>query len=241
MKRDRDEPSGPLRTKRAKLRDAAPGVLTRERILEAAAEMFAERGVEAVSLRELTLRAGVNLAAVNYHFGSKEGVLAEVFLRSSRPIVKWRLELLEKVERDADGRPSLEQLLDGYMRPALHVGRRQNRSFVRLRARLAIERDEMARSLLAECFDESTKRYIDEIALALPGLPKDELYWRFHFMMGSMFYTMAEPGRILGLSDGACDPGQLEEAMRRMIAVFAAVFREGVPAGAHREAGASPQ
>lgn len=235
MKRVRGAATGQGRARRPGVRAAAPGVLTRERILEAASEMFAERGVEAVSLRELTLRAGVNLAAVNYHFGSKEGVLAEVFARSSQPIVRWRLDLLEKVERDAAGRPVLEQLLDAYLRPALHVGRRQNRSFVRLRARLALERDEMVQGLLAECFDESSRSFIEQIALALPDLPRDKLYWRFHFMMGSMFYTMADPGRIRSLSDGTCDPGVVEEALPRMIAVYAAVFRDGVSPGAAQE------
>ncbi len=220
--------TGVQHQRRGRPREAAPGVLTRERILETASEMFAERGVEAVSLRELTLRAGVNLAAVNYHFGSKEGVLAEVFARSSKPIVKWRLDLLAKVERDENGLPKVEQVLEAYLRPALQVGRRQNKSFMKLRARLALERDETVRRILTECFDESSRRCLEELAAALPDLPRDELYWRFHFMMGSTFYTMADVGRIQSLSHGECDPSDVELALQRMIAVFSDVFRRGV-------------
>ena len=110
---------GADRMRSGKMREGPPGALTRERILDAAKEMFARRGVEAVSLRELTIKAGVNLAAVHYHFGSKEGVLAELFARSSKAIVKWRLDLLAKVRRHRDGRPYLEDVLEGFLRPSL--------------------------------------------------------------------------------------------------------------------------
>lgn len=210
-----------------KSRESVPGALTRERILDAAKDMFAEHGVEGVSLRELTLKAGVNLAAVHYHFGSKEGVLAELFARSSKSIVKWRLDLLEKVRRYPDGRPYLEDVLEAFLRPSLQSGRRQNASFVQLRARLALERDEAIRRILSQAFDESSRKFLDAIQEALPGLPREELYWRFHFLIGSMFYTMADSGRIQALSNGECDPSDTEQALRRLIAVFADVFVQG--------------
>jgi AcrR family transcriptional regulator len=215
-----------------KTREGPPGALTRERILDAAKEMFARRGVEAVSLRELTIKAGVNLAAVHYHFGSKEGVLAELFARSSKAIVKWRIDLLEKVRRHPDGRPYLEDVLEAFLRPALQAGRRQNTDFVHLRARLALERDEAVRRILSQAFDASSRKFIEAIADAVPGLPRQELYWRFHFLIGSMFYTMADSGRIQALSDGECDPSETEEGLKRLVVVFSKVFLDGVPQGA---------
>ena len=214
-----------------KTREGPPGALTRERILDAAKEMFARRGVEAVSLRELTIKAGVNLAAVHYHFGSKEGVLAELFARSSKAIVKWRLDLLAKVRRHRDGRPYLEDVLEAFLRPSLEAGRRQNTDFVHLRARLALERNEAVRRILSQAFDASSRKFIEAIAEALPGLPREELYWRFHFLIGSMFYTMADSGRIQALSDGECDPSDAEEALKRLVAVFSKVCLDGVPEG----------
>jgi len=215
----------------AKNQASPPGALTRDRILEAARELFAEHGVEAVSLRELTGRAGVNLAAIHYHFGSKDALLEELFSRSSQPIVRWRLELLANVRKHEDGRPVLEDVLDAFLRPALSSGRRQNSTFVRLRARLALERTESVRRILSNAFDESSRLTIEAIGKALPDLPRDELYWRFHFLIGTMFYTMADSGRIQALSDGKCDPSHVEESLRRMVAVFANVFRNGVPDG----------
>jgi AcrR family transcriptional regulator len=212
--------------RQSKSRDSHPGLRTREKILDAANKLFAERGVEGVSLRELTLKAGVNIAAVHYHFGSKEGILPELFARSSKSIVKWRLDLLERVRRHPDGRPYLEDVLEAFLRPALQSGRRQNAAFVQLRARLALERDEAKRAVLSRTFDASSKKFIEAIAEALPDLPTIDLYWRFHFLMGSMFYTMADSGRIQSLSGGRCDPSDTEAALRQMVSVFAKVFNE---------------
>lgn len=216
-----------MRNSRARV--SQPGAQTREKILDAANKLFSERGVEGVSLRELTVKAGVNIAAVHYHFGSKDGILPELFARSSKPIVKWRLDLLEKVRRHPDGRPYLEDVLEAFLRPALQSGRRQNAAFVHLRARLALERDEAKRQVLSRTFDASSRKFLAAIAEALPGLPQSELYWRFHFLMGSMFYTMADSGRIQSLSGGSCDPGDTETALRRLVATYARVFLDGVP------------
>lgn len=218
-----------MRAKSAKQRESQPGAQTRERILDTANKLFAERGVEGVSLRELTVKAGVNIAAVHYHFGSKDGILPELFARSSKPIVKWRLDLLEKVRRHPDGRPFLDDVLEAFLRPALQSGRRQNAAFVHLRARLALERDEAKRGVLSKTFDASSRKFLAAISEALPGLPRSELYWRFHFLMGSMFYTMADSGRIQSLSGGTCDPGDTEQALRRLVAIYARVFQDGVP------------
>ena len=213
----------------SRTKESAPGALTRERILEAARAMFAERGVDGVSLRELTAKAGVNLAAIHYHYGSKEALLAELFARSAKPIVKWRLDLLAKARRRPDGRPVLEDVIEAFLRPSLQSGRRQNANFVHLRARLALERDEAVRRILSEAFDASSRTFIEAIAEALPDLPRDELYWRFHFMLGSMAYTMADSGRIQTLSGGECDPSEADQALKRMVSVYCGVFRDGVP------------
>ncbi|MFT8243077.1 TetR/AcrR family transcriptional regulator [Roseomonas sp. BN140053] len=215
------------------------GPSSRERILAAAAWLFAERGLAAVGLRAITAEAGVNLAAVNYHFGSKEGLLEALFETRAQPIAEARLRLLGEC-RDEPGRPPLlEQLLDAFLRPAFTLGVEPalgGAAFVRLRARLAAETEAMAGRILQRAFDQSSGRFLDAIAAALPDLPRAEVEWRFHFLLGTMVYTMANNGRIQSLTHGSCDPGDLQQALRNLIPFVAAGFRSA-PLAAPASAG----
>src|SRR3954462_11767989 len=94
---------------------------TPERILQAAERLFGERGIDAVSLREITTAAGVNSAAAHYHFGSKEAVLEELFTLRARPIAERRQELLSQLKLDRNGRPKLEDVLRAFLAPALEA------------------------------------------------------------------------------------------------------------------------
>ena len=136
------------------------------------------------------------------------------------------VRLLEQVE--ASGNATLEAVLDAFLRPALTAGsdaRFGGRVFARLRARLATEPEAFSRRILADAFDDSSKRTIAALQRQLPELPAEELFWRFHFLLGAMVYTMADPGRIQSLSDGKCDPGDVEAALRHIVPFLAAGFR----------------
>ena len=203
---------------------AAP---VRERILEVAERLFAEHGMSGVGLRAISADAKVNLASIAYHFGSKDGLLEALFAQRAAPIAEERLRLLaacyEKTKR-----PKLEEILDAFLRPALVLGvepRFGGPAFVKLRARLATEPEALSRRILAKAFDLSSRKFIDAIAQALPTLPRAELEWRFHFMLGAMFYTMADSGRIQALTKGRVDPGDVGSALRHMIPFLAAGFR----------------
>jgi len=98
-------------------------------------------------------------------------------------------------------------------------------AFVKLRARLATEPEALSRKILSKAFDLSSRKFIDAIVRALPGLPRAEIEWRFHFMLGAMFYTMANSGRIQALTDGRIDPGNVKRALHHMIPFLAAGFR----------------
>src|SRR5690349_7711707 len=101
---------------------------TKTRILDAAEQLFMEHGFEATSLRSLTAAAGVNLAAVNYHFGSKEELFQAVLTRRLDPMNQERIELLERVEREAGGKPStVEKILFAMLIPALRLARDEER------------------------------------------------------------------------------------------------------------------
>ncbi len=213
------------RRPRAVAAQAAPSV--RERILEVAERMFAEHGMSGVGLRAITAEANVNLASIAYHFGSKDGLLEELFAQRAAPIARERLRLLDQCF-EASKSPALEDILDAFLRPALTLGVQPQfggPAFVKLRARLATEPVNTTRKILSTAFDQSSRKFIDAIALALPQMPRAEVEWRFHFMLGAMFYTMADSGRIQALTNGRVDPGDVKRALHHMIPFLAAGFR----------------
>jgi AcrR family transcriptional regulator len=206
----------------------APEALTdtRARILQAAEALFAEHGFDAVSMRDLTAAAGVNLAAVNYHFGSKQALLAEVFALRANVLVDQRLQLLERVPRDKHGRPRIEAVIEAFLRPSLEISQQPGGAHhMRLRARLALERVGSGVPEYPGIFDQSNNRYIDALAEALADLPRVEIYWGFHALLGIQNYTMANSGRIQHLSEGACDPTDVEATLKRLVPFIAAGFK----------------
>jgi AcrR family transcriptional regulator len=205
----------------------------RQRLIDAAEMLFAEHGWAGVSIRTIAGAADVSLAALNYHFGEKENLLAEIFAARARPIAEERMRLLRQV--NADPAASLEDVIEAFLRPALSKGA-ENRMFARLRARLATEPEAFSRRILSEAFDESSRLCIEGLRQRLPELPEEALYWRFHFLMGTMVYTMADSGRIQALTDGSCDPGDVEQALRHIVPFLAAGFRAGAPAPRARRA-----
>jgi len=207
----------------------------RERILEVAERLFAQHGMSGVGLRAISTEADVNLASIAYHFGSKEGLLEELFALRAAPIARARLRLLDEAETAAGGAAALEAILEAFVRPALMLGPQSpegGQAFGRLRARLALEPERLARRILSKAFDKSSRRFIDAIAGALPNLLRAQVEWRFHFMLGVMYYTMANSGRIQALTGGRCDPGDVDLALTHMIPFLAAGFRSA-PVSAH--------
>jgi AcrR family transcriptional regulator len=206
--------------------DAAPSRSVRQRLIDAGEQLFAEHGWNGVSIRTIAAAAGVSLAALNYHFGPKENLLAEIFANRARPIAEERERRLAELE--ASGTESLERVIEAFLRPAFAAGidsRFGGRVFARLRARLATEPEEFTRRILSDAFDASSRHTIAALARLLPELPAADLYWRFHFLLGTMVYTMADCGRIQALTDGACDPADVEAALGRLVPFLAAGFR----------------
>jgi len=209
----------------------APG--TKDRILDAAEQLFAERGFAATSLRRITAAAQVNLAAVNYHFHSKEALIRAVFARRLDLVNQQRLQLLEACQQRAGkGPPPLEEVLEAFFGPALRLGRGLAQSginFQRLMGRMYAEPGQQFRSMLQEQFKEVAVRFRAALRKALPALPPVELYWRVHFMIGAMAHTLAGVDYLQFVSEGQCDPSDVEGTIRRMVVFLAAGLR--APAG----------
>jgi AcrR family transcriptional regulator len=199
---------------------------TPDRILRAAEQLFSKRGIDGVSLREIIAAAGVNSAALHYHFGSKAVLIEKLFALRAKSLAERRIALLDQVPLDADGRPVLEEVLKAFLGPALEASRTPDgMAFTLLRARMVFEGEEVKREVLGKAFDHSSGLTLQALARALPGLSPTELHWRFHFLLGSMVYTTAHPGRIEILSGGSVDTSDTQVALEMLVRYTAAGFR----------------
>ncbi len=168
---------------------------TKSRILDAAESLFMEHGFEATSLRQLTAAAGVNLAAVNYHFGSKEELFQAVLTRRLDPMNQERIDLLARYEQEAGARPlTCERILSAMLIPALRLSRDEKRggkNFLRVLGRAYADPAPFIRNFLSAQYAEMIGRFKEAFQKALPHLTKQELTWRLHFVMGALSYTLA--------------------------------------------------
>lgn len=214
----------------------------RDRILAASEMLFADQGFDAVSIRAITSAAQVNVASLHYHFGSKEGLLEALFSAKAQPIAEARMQMLRQC-KDGPGRPSLlVQILEAFLRPALNSGKEEKYggiAFARLRARLAMEPQDFSRRVLSAAFDNSSSAFVDALTRAVPHIPRRELEWRFHFLLGTMVYSMLDNGRIQSITDGACDPRDGEETLRHLIPFLVAGFHAPLPAERPSDRGSS--
>ncbi|MEY2161134.1 MULTISPECIES: TetR/AcrR family transcriptional regulator [unclassified Rhodanobacter] len=168
---------------------------TKERILGAAELLFAQRGFDGASLRQLTAAAGVNLAAVNYHFGSKEKLVEEVFRRRLDALNESRLVALAKVAGAPD--TTLEDVLEAYIRPALELSHDNSGAlFMRVLARAFAEHDDSLRQFLSTNYGHVMRQFTAEFARLLPQLSKPELYWRIDLVTGALTHAMSGFGMI---------------------------------------------
>lgn len=165
---------------------------TKERLLDAAERLFAAQGVAGTSLRSITAEAGVNVAAVHYHFGSREALLRAVLARRVDPVNRERLRRLEALEAGGAS-PALEALLEAFLAPAVHAAARDP-DLSRVSGLLFQEPQEETDAILAELFGEVVRRFHAAFAAALPALGADELRDRFGFVVGALVHELAGLG-----------------------------------------------
>src|SRR5881409_1879815 len=162
--------------------DTPKSSATQEKILDAAEALFMEHGFEATSLRLITAAAAVNLAAVNYHFGSKEELFQSVLTRRLDPMNQERVDLLTEFERRAAPGPvACEKILAAMFIPALELARDRERggnNFLRLLGRAYADPAPFIRQFLSDQYAVMIARFKAAFGRALPHLPKKELSWR---------------------------------------------------------------
>ncbi len=169
---------------------------TKDRILGAAEELFAQYGFAGTSLRQVTSHADVNIAAVNYHFGSKENLVNEVFRRRMDEMTAARLGQLEQARSQQPG--ELRAVLAAFVEPALAMAqdRQSGGAFVRVIARAYAEKNDNLRKFLSDHYGHVLREFGKAIGACVPGLSKEELYWRLDFLAGALTYAMADFGLI---------------------------------------------
>ena len=197
---------------------------TRSKILDTAERLFGDRGYDATSLRQIIAAAGVNLAAIHYHFGSKEELLDAMILRKAEPVNEQRLALLDCVLAQAgSGTVAIERVLEAFMEP-MSTAADQNPQFVRVMGRLHAEG--VLPSVVQRHFQAVILRFRAALQRALPELPDVELNWRMHFMLGAMAHTMCGTPYLW---ESAEDRPNFRDRIARLIAFVSAGFRAPLP------------
>jgi AcrR family transcriptional regulator len=168
---------------------------TKQRILDAAEHLFARDGYHATSLRGITTTADANLAAVNYHFGSKEALLEAVIVRRLDPLNEIRRGQLEALLQKAElagELPSCREVLRAFVEPTLRLRQQGSEAedFIALIGRTLAEPRGIAMSIFLRHMQPLLQRIFQALALSLPALTEQDLFWRMHFTMGCLSHIM---------------------------------------------------
>ncbi len=200
------------------LNSAPAQIENRVKILEAAEILFGRHGFSATSLRAITAEAGVNLASVNYYFGSKDQLIVEVLARAIRPLNERRLALLAEARLAHPATPMpLPLILECMLRPCLEIAfdRSRERTF-QLLGRSLSEEGNFIEQIIEREWTPVVGKFMQALKETLPTVPESEIYWRIHFTVGAMIHTSCHHRDLTLLSGGLCQL-DLEPTLARLI------------------------
>lgn len=201
---------------------------TRERILDAAEELFARDGFAAVSVRQIMRAAAADVSLAYYHFKSKRDLFNAVMLRRVDHLNRIRLEALERVEqRHPNDLPSVEEIIDAFTHPLLDLLASEHEEWRHYFALIAQINNstEWGGELMSRYFDPLVARFIEALRRAMPDSDDADLYWCYEFLSGALTLTFAETGRIDNLSGGLCKSSDMAAINERLPRFIAAGFR----------------
>lgn len=196
---------------------------TRDRILDVAERLFAEHGLGQTSLRAITAAAAVNLASVHYHFGSKEALVHAIFDRRLTPMNAERLRRLENLRTKHGPKVPLEALIEAFIAPPMELSRDHKHGgeyFIRLLGRTYTEPTEALQEHVRGLYEAVSEEFRNAFHAALPELSRDELYWRLHFMVGTLAYCMSGPGTMRLIASSHLDDAEDTAALVRRLTQF---------------------
>ncbi|MBN9537844.1 MAG: TetR family transcriptional regulator [Alphaproteobacteria bacterium] len=191
-----------------------------QRILDVAEELFGRAGYGGTTTRAIASRARMNVGQLHYYFESKRAIFEAVVSRQGHEVTERRRRLLlEAKARYPKGVVPLPVLVDAVVRSLLLAETRGDgrRTSMQMHARLFTDPDETASEVRADIYDETNALYVTAIRRALPEIPAKVIYWRYYFMMGAYVWTLLQPGRLEAISNGRCDPADMEAAIREIV------------------------
>jgi AcrR family transcriptional regulator len=202
------------------------------RLLEAAESLVARRGFDAVSVRDVTQAAKANVAAVNYHFGSRDGMMALIVTRQVTPVNDERLLRLDALEKKWPAKVvPVEELIDAYVRPLVGAVRKSGlpeELLHQLAGRVFSLPAEALPPAVEERIKGLTERFLKAFGRALPGLSAGELAWRLHFVAGAVIHTLLHRETLDRMSAGAAGNPAMDTLIVRLGRFAAAGLRDGL-------------
>lgn len=199
---------------------------TRQTLLDAAEVLFAENGYAATSMRQLTTTAGANLAAVNYHFGSKEELTKAVLARRIEPINAERRRRLDLLQRPGARRCGVREILLAFVEPPLQtIGPRGHAQVAcRMFGRISIEQPHFLHDFLQAQFGDVARRFTAALAAASPELDAKTVSWRLHFAIGAMAHVLQNAPTISHMTKGLCDPQETDVLVEQLVCFLSGGF-----------------
>ena len=181
----------------------SPEADTRERILRAAMLHFSSEGYAGASVRAITQDAEANLAAVNYHFGSKLELMKAVVRYHVNPVNEDRMRRLEALrKRFGKGAIPVQELVEALLRPmALLIKGRspdEAKAILNFSGRLLADSRELWAEVIQEVFFDIVTNFMHELSRSLPKLPEKVLWYRWQLMIGTMIGTLSTYPMKLG-------------------------------------------
>lgn len=191
---------------------------TKTRILHTAEELFGRKGFEATSLRDITTEANVNLAAINYHFQTKDSLIDAVIARRIEPINRARLEMLEA----AGPNPSIESIVAAFVSPLVE---QDTSTMVPLLGRVLSTPEMFLLRVFKKHLEPIAQRFREALAEALPEITPVERAWRLLFMAGSMAHVLCWSHVLPDMTGGLCDPSDRKAVIARLVRFVSAGLR----------------
>ena len=216
------EGSTAKRVRRSKAEQRAESL---EQILDAAEYLFSLNGLHGVTLRDVAQRVGVHTTLLHYYFDDKRSLFDAVFARRAAVTSGRRIEALDRYEAEAGDHPTVEGALHAFLDTDLDLYIEGGEPWINYAAFCARVSNTLEGAELMDVhFDPVVLKLISILERALPDTTREDIFWGYHFVTGSLMNTLARTGRLDRLSGGVCRSDDFPAVKLRMAKFMAAGF-----------------